>query len=115
VSADTQRQIAERQIAFRELNETIEATADSIPLAGLIPFTCECPDPACAELVQLSFEEYEAVRQHPRRFFNVPGHERDSVEAGAEVLLVVLHRFAVVEKIGIAGDLAADAQEALED
>ena len=115
MSTGAQRQIAERQIGFRELNETIEATADSIPLGGLIPFTCECPDPACAELVQMSFDEYEAIRQHPRRFFNVPGHERDSVEAGAEVLLVVLHRFAVVEKVGLAGELAAHAQEAQED
>ena len=115
MSADAQRQIAEHQIAFRELNEGIEATADSVPLAGLIPFTCECPDPVCSELVQLSFDEYEAVRQHSRRFFNVPGHERESVEAGAEVLLVVLHRFAVVEKIGLAGNLAARAHDALED
>ena len=115
MNTGAQRLIAEHQIAFRELNEAVEATADSIPLAGLIPFTCECPDPECAELVQLSFDEYEAVRKHPRRFFNVPGHERGSVEAGAEVLLVVLHRFAVVEKIGLAGELAADAQEALKD
>lgn len=107
-----QKTIAEHQISFREANERIQATADSAPLLGLIPFVCECPRSECTDVVRLTFDEYDAIRQHPRRFFNVPGHERDSVAAGAETTLVVLERFAIVEKIGIAGDLATDAHEA---
>ena len=107
-----QTEIAEAQIAFRELNENIEATADQIPLPGLIPFICECPDTDCSEVVQLTFDEYEAIRQHPRRFFNVPDHERTSVAAGAETVLVVFARFTIVEKIGIAGELATEAHDA---
>ena len=107
-----QRTIAAHQISFREENEKIQATADALALLDRIPFVCECPDPDCSDVVWLTYDEYEAIRQHPRRFFNVPGHERDSVAAGAETILVVLERFTIVEKIGIAGELAADAHEA---
>jgi hypothetical protein len=108
----TQTEIAEAQIAFRETNERIQATADGLPVAGEIPFVCECPDADCSEIVRLTFDEYEAIRQHPRRFFNVPDHERNSVAAGAETVLVVFDRFTIVEKIGVAGELASDAHDA---
>lgn len=111
MQADLQRTIAEHQIAFRDTNERIEATADSVSLIGLIPFVCECPRRECSEVIQLTFDEYEAIRQHPRRFFNVPGHESDSVKAGAETALAVLERFTIVEKIGLAGKLASDAHD----
>ena len=110
--SSTQRMIAEHEISFREENERIQAAADSAVLLGRIPFVCECPRPDCSDVVLLTYDEYEAIRQHPRRFFNVPGHERDSVAADAEVILAVLDRFTVVEKIGLAGDLAAAAHEA---
>lgn len=108
----TQQTIAEQEIAFREANEKIEATADSVSLLGLIPFVCECPRSDCVDIVRLTFDEYEAVRQHPRRFFNVPGHEADSVAAGAEAILVVFEHFTIVEKVGIAGEMATDAHGA---
>jgi hypothetical protein len=101
-----QRMIAESQVGFRETNERIEATADSVPMMGLIPFVCECPELGCSETVRLTFDEYEEIRAHPRRFFNVPGHERNSVAAEAEVVLIVFDRFTVVEKIGMAGEIA---------
>ena len=108
-----QQTIARNQISFREANEKIQATADSAALGGPIPFMCECPDSECADVVRLTFDEYEAIRQHPRRFFNVPSHERKSVAAGAETVLVVLERFTIVEKVGIAGEMATEAHEAV--
>lgn len=110
-TASVQRTIAEQQIFFRELNEQILTTAESRPFAGAIPFICECSGPDCMDLVSLTFDEYESIRLNSRRFFNLPGHEADSVAAGAEIVLGVIGQFTIVEKIGLAGELAATAQE----
>ena len=107
-----QRTIADHEVSFREANEQIEASADAMALLAPVPFTCECPQLTCTEVVKLTLEEYEAIRQHPRRFFNVPGHEQASVAAGAEVVLMVFDRYAIVEKIGVAGEIAAAAHDA---
>lgn len=109
--SDEQEEIGEAQVSFRNANETIQASADSLAIIGQIPFICECPDRNCTELVQLSFDQYEAIRQHPRRFFNVTGHERDSVRAGAERIVAVADDLTIVEKVGVAGDVAAEAHQ----
>lgn len=101
-----QETIGRNEVTFREQNEEIEATAHRALLLGSIPFICECPDLECAGLVRLTCEEYEAVRVHPRRFFNLPGHETESVAAGAEVALTIYGAYTVVEKIGVAGEIA---------
>jgi hypothetical protein len=101
-----QEEIGQAQVAYRTENEAIQASADKLTLLGPIPFVCECPDRGCSEIVRLSFDEYEAIRQYPRRFFNVSGHETASVEAGAERILLVAGDLTVVEKIGCAGDVA---------
>jgi hypothetical protein len=106
-----QEEIGQAQVACRTENEAIQASADKLALLGPIPFVCECPDRDCAEIVRLGFDEYEAIRQYPRRFFNVSGHETGSVEAGAERILAVAGGLTVVEKIGVAGDVAADTHE----
>jgi len=104
-----QEEIGQAQVACRTENEAIQASADRLALLDPIPLVCECPDRDCAEIVRLSFDEYEAIRQDPRRFFNISGHETASVEAGAERILAVAGDFTVVEKIGVAGDVAVDA------
>lgn len=106
-----QEEIGQAQVACRIENEAIQASADKLTLLGPIPFVCECPDRDCAELVRLTFDEYEAIRQDSRRFFNISGHEAASIEAGAERILAVAGDLTVVEKIGVAGDVAADAHE----
>ena len=58
---------------LRLINEAIEegrVTAD-----GLVAFVCECGRVGCDALVELSLEEYEAVRSDARRFCVEPGHE----------------------------------------
>lgn len=102
-------EIGESQVAFRNANETIQASADRLAILGSIPFICECADRDCTEIVQLGFDQYEAIRQHPTRFFNVSGHERSSVKEGAERIVVVADELTVVEKIGVAGEVAAEA------
>ena len=104
-------EIGKAQVSYRVENEAIEASADRLALLGQIPFVCECPDRDCAEIVRLSFDEYEAIRQYPRRFFNVSGHETASVEAGAERIVAVAGALTVVEMVGVSGDVADDAHD----
>ena len=53
-------------------------------LIDRVPFICECADANCMEIIRLSLDEYEAVRQHPARFFTAPGHSALSIAANAE-------------------------------
>ena len=104
----TATQIAENQSRFREANEEIEAAADRMHLAGPVPFLCECPRPECTELTRLSLEEYEEIRQFPRYFLTAPGHQDLAVESGAGAVVAEEDgRYVTVEKIGVAGDIAA--------
>ena len=48
----------------------LEATAKGEP----IPFLCECMDDTCLARVDLTLEEYEAVRRHENRFVIVRDH-----------------------------------------
>jgi hypothetical protein len=97
---------ARSQSLFRNVNERVreinEGFGEILPLGDWI---CECADDGCAERMELTHDEYEAIRANPRRFFVVPStdHVFDSVEA-----VVDRHdRYWVVEKRGVAGDLAA--------
>ena len=108
-----QAEIGNAQVALRNANETIQASADRFTLVDSIPFICECPDPECSEVVNLSYDTYEAIRQSPRQFFNVSGHETPSVEAGAERIIAVVGELTIVEKIGVAGDVATDGYDRL--
>jgi hypothetical protein len=57
-------------------------------------FLCECADEDCTEQIQLTLEEYEAIRSDPTHFALLPGHE----EPEAEVVLERNGRYIVVEK-----------------
>jgi len=103
--------IAENQSTFREANEKIEATADRMGLDGEVPFICECADRSCTEIVRLSLAAYAEVRAHSRRFFNAPGHEAMSVENGAGTVVAEREGYVVVEKIDVAGEVAASSYE----
>ena len=59
----------------------------------------------------MSDGEYDTITQHPRRFFNVSGHETPAVDAGAEQIVTVVGDLTVVVKVGVAGDIAARARE----
>ena len=59
---------------FREANERIRGAAEEHAMAQGIPFLCECPEPECTEIIQLSMGEYEAVRSQPTNLLQVPDH-----------------------------------------
>jgi len=102
----TQAGIAETQARFREANERIEAAAHNIQLLGPVPFICECANADCTEIVRLELDEYEAARENPRRFFVVSGHAGPAVAAGAAVIVNETIGYTLVDKIGVAGEIA---------
>jgi hypothetical protein len=76
------RRIANNESRFREINERLESDLRGLPHAPgeRFSFVCECGLRECRDLVELSFEEYEAVRSDARHFAILPGHEIENVE-----------------------------------
>ena len=87
------QRVAMNEATFRKVNEGLEA--GQAP-TGLLTFICECGRMGCNDLIQLERAEYEAVRQNPRRFAIVAGHEIPE----AEEIVEVTERYVVVEKAG---------------
>jgi hypothetical protein len=104
----TQERIALNQSLVREANERIERAAEKMDLFGAIPFICECAAEDCMEIVRLTFDGYDEIRRDPRLFFCVPGHEALAVETGAGSVVGEGDGYVLVEKIGVAGQVAAD-------
>jgi hypothetical protein len=50
----------------------------------LVPFVCECDDPACYKPVSISLVEYERVVKPVDQFVVRPGHEDPAVERVVE-------------------------------
>jgi hypothetical protein len=101
---------ARNEVVFRTVNEEIKALIDAddidLPLA---PFICECGDRECRELIRVPLAEYSDVRASPRRFILATGHDRRD---GKETTTVETHDgFVVVEKTGVAGEIAEEHGE----
>lgn len=91
---------------FREVNERIATIIDSWEWEDRQGFLCECVHGECAESVQLTRAEYEAVRAGSARFFTITGHEQPDQER-----VIERHEaYVVVEKLG-----AAQREAELED
>ncbi len=99
--------LAMNESAGRASNERLSRMAISHRFAPgqRVPFICECADATCHEVVMLSLEDYERVRERPCRFLLVAGHEDD--EAAHERIVEAENGYAVVEKFGVAGREAA--------
>ena len=92
--AEDQLRIAHTEALFRSVNERIAESAERFS-AEDAEFVCECADPACAEHIPATLDQYEEVRSDATHFLLVPGHERKEVE---RVVRRPDKRFAVVEK-----------------
>jgi hypothetical protein len=97
--------VAKNEIFFREVNEQIrrleESTfdAEGDRRAG---FICECSHGGCTTKIEATLDEYRAVRHDPTQFLVSHGH----VDEENERVVRTNERFWVVEKTGLAGDLA---------
>ena len=92
---------ARNQALFREVNERIAEINDAFDaILPLGDWVCECAHEECSARLQLTHEEYEAVRQDGVTFIVYPaeGHVFPDVEN-----VIERHeRFWVVEKFGAA-------------
>ena len=97
------RRIAKNETMFRDINERLEHGLKQVRHGPeLQRFVCECGYRDCEEMVSLTFEEYESVRNDSRHFAVVPGHVFPETER-----VVESHdRFQVVEKVGSTVDIA---------
>src|SRR3954451_14002709 len=105
----SQERVARNDATFRSANERIAESAVEYEMGERIPFICECADPECTQIVQLSLHEYEAVREHSRHFLNVPGQQVASGPVGQ--LVADKKDFLVVEKLAHAGEVAERLDE----
>jgi hypothetical protein len=97
---------ARTQSLFRDVNERVKTINEGF--REILPhgdWICECADDRCTERVALSPAEYEAVRSDSRRFFVLPGD--DHVFREVEDVIGQHERYWIVEKRGVAGELAA--------
>jgi hypothetical protein len=94
--------LALNEALARRVNESIERGVWPGEREAPIRFRCECADPECNQMVEMTIDEYEHVRSDPRRFFVVNGHERAVVDVVTERQAGYL----IVEKGGEPGELA---------
>jgi hypothetical protein len=93
---------AHNQVVFREVNERIAELSWAVEGLGMRLLICECSNESCADSIEITPGEYDAVRAHGDRFVVVAGHELPGIEHVVEGN----GRFLVVEKDGAAGEIA---------
>jgi hypothetical protein len=77
--AEREMRVAHTEALFRDVNERIAESAGRFE-ARDAEFVCECADPACAERVPATLDQYEEVRSDGTHFLLSPGHELPEVE-----------------------------------
>jgi hypothetical protein len=87
------QRVAMNEATFRKVNEGMEVGQDP---SGVMTFLCECGRMGCNKLIELTRPEYEHVRENPRRFAILDGHEIPE----AEHIVERHERYIVVEKSG---------------
>src|SRR5438093_9013155 len=101
--ARSEERAARNEVAFRTANEELGRKRQELQLEGTTPFLCECHNESCTELLQLELGEYERVRENPRQFVIVPGHD-----SGGDKVVEEHDRYALVEKTGLGGVIAEE-------
>jgi hypothetical protein len=66
-----QARAAKNQQLFRELNSAISKLRYS---SAFNEYVCECGRKTCLEVIHLSHDEFDEIRQEPNRFVVLPGH-----------------------------------------
>jgi len=60
------------QSLYREVNERVKELNDAFDALPIGEWICECANEECFETIELTHEEYEAVRAEGTRFFVKP-------------------------------------------
>jgi hypothetical protein len=97
---------ARNQSLFREVNERLQELASNFQgTTGTAVFSCECADLSCIEQIDVTLDDYEAVRSDPNQFLVLAAHVLPDVEN-----IVGAHDgFVIVAKIGEGAAIASKA------
>ena len=98
---------AKNESIFRAVNEQIRTISEGFSVADEgdpVSFVCECSKPDCVAAVWATLGEYLAVRARPDQFLILAEH----LDPDQERIVTRTDRFAVVEKLGLAGELAEE-------
>jgi hypothetical protein len=104
----TSERVGKNEALFREVNERIRDVSERVAAfdgGATLEFVCECSEESCNDPVELTLAEYESVRSDPTHFLVAPGHVW---QPEAERAVRENETYAVVEKKGDAGEVAAD-------
>ena len=104
-NAQDEREIraARNQALFRSVNEKMLEINEVLGEASrTFTIACECADTTCVQILDLSPEQYSAVRADPRHFAVLPGHIYPEVEK----LIEEFDGYVVVEKKRLAAEIA---------
>ena len=102
---DRVERLARNQVIFRQVNERLRELEEGRSADGHETFVCECSREDCTELLEMTRDEYVAMRGNPRRYVTKPEHDFPELERVVDGN----PRFQVVEKMHRA---AAAAEEA---
>jgi hypothetical protein len=59
---------------IRAANQRVAGGAAREGVSTGLPVVCECSDPACTEILLLTFTEWRQARSDPQRFVTFPEH-----------------------------------------
>jgi hypothetical protein len=95
--------LAKTEVVFRAINERIRELGARFG-GDTLEFICECADETCTERVRLTLDQYDHIRALGRRFVVVAGHEATPL---VERVIFRSPAFSIVQKVGIAAEIAA--------
>jgi hypothetical protein len=98
---------AKNESIFRAVNEQIRTISEGFSAAEdeeTVSFVCECSKIECVAAVSATLGEYLAIRAQPDQFLILAEH----LDPDQERIVTRTDRFAVVEKLGLAGELAEE-------
>jgi hypothetical protein len=93
------------QSLYREVNERVSEMNEAFDALPIGEWICECANDECFETIEMTHEEYEAVRAGGGTRFFVKSEDAHLVPE-AEIVVERHERYWVVEKVGVAGALA---------
>jgi hypothetical protein len=82
---------------FAAANDSIALLAGRLGPRPLVPFLCECPDPRCSVIAELSLGEYAALRLFANRY--VVSSLCRGAELPGTLIVESTDRFTVVDRL----------------
>jgi hypothetical protein len=80
MSTERDARVGNNERLFREVNERINRIQEDFGQTQTFEIVCECGSQGCLERISLTHDAYKKLRENPRTFAIVPGHEAEDVE-----------------------------------